>query len=73
MRLGRGFYDCNTVELAKKLLGKVIVFSSGSKVKKCRIVETEAYVKNDRANHAFKGMTKRNRSMFGPAGPVKVF
>lgn len=73
MKLGREFYDCDTVVLAKKLLGKVLVVSNQGEVKRCRIVETEAYVRNDRANHAFNGMTKRNKSMFGPPGTLYVY
>ncbi|MEM1948800.1 MAG: DNA-3-methyladenine glycosylase [Candidatus Caldarchaeum sp.] len=73
MRLGREFYDCDTVELAIKLLGKVLVLAHGDVIKRCRIVETEAYVKNDKANHAYRGMTKRNRSMFGPPGTLYVY
>jgi len=69
VRLGRDFYDRETIELAKKLLGKILVKG----VMRCRIVETEAYVKNDRANHAFRGMTERNKSMFGPPGTLYVY
>ncbi|MEM0462122.1 MAG: DNA-3-methyladenine glycosylase, partial [Candidatus Caldarchaeum sp.] len=72
-RLDRGFYDRDTVELAKPLLGKVLCVRRGDIVMSCRIVETEAYVKNDKANHAYKGMTRRNKSMFGPPGTLYVY
>ncbi|MCS6783584.1 MAG: DNA-3-methyladenine glycosylase [Candidatus Caldarchaeum sp.] len=73
LKLGRSFYDRDTVELAQKLLGKIIVVKHGENIKRCRIVETEAYVKNDRANHAYRGMTQRNKSMFGPPGILYVY
>ncbi|MEM4269497.1 MAG: DNA-3-methyladenine glycosylase [Candidatus Caldarchaeum sp.] len=72
VRLDRDFYDRDTVELAKRLLGKVLVVKN-EVVKRVRVVEVEAYVKNDRANHAYKGMTKRNKSMFGPPGTLYVY
>ncbi|MEM4417139.1 MAG: DNA-3-methyladenine glycosylase [Nitrososphaerota archaeon] len=72
-RLGPSFYDRETVELAKMLLGKILVRSVNGAVVRCRITEVEAYVKNDPANHAFKGMTKRNRSMFKNPGTLYVY
>ena len=72
-RLGREFYDRDTVELAKALLGKILVVAKGGVVKKCRIVEVEAYLRNDPASHSYRGMTKRNKSMFGPPGTLYVF
>ena len=60
----------STVELAKALLGKHLIFGSLQGM----IVETEAYLyKNDPGCHASNGMTKRNSPMFGPAGYTYVY
>lgn len=68
-RLGRGFFDRPTVAVARALLGCVLRVGERA----VRIVETEAYVANDPANHAFRGPTERNRSMFGAPGTLYVY
>ena len=70
--LSRRFYDRDTVLVARDLLGKLIVVERNER-RIARIVETEAYVAGDPANHAFRGQTKRNRSMFKDPGTLYVY
>ena len=68
--LPRSFYDRPTVEVARALLGCRIARAG---TEGARIVETEAYVARDAANHASRGPTERNRSMFGAPGTLYVY
>jgi len=63
------FFDCGSVELAKKLLGKILCVGNTRSI----IVETEAYEENDTACHAYRGRTKRNDPMFHSGGTVYVY
>jgi len=73
--LGPGFFARPTIDVARALLGHIVV----SDVRGCRtagrIVETEAYLgPDDPAAHGFGGRrTRRNASMFGPPGIAYVF
>ena len=63
----------DTVELARFLIGKVVVHDTGSGRLSGRIVETEAYPVGDAAGHAFNGMTQRNRALFLQPGHAYVY
>jgi DNA-3-methyladenine glycosylase len=74
MRLGRGFFDRDTLEVARELLGRRLVRMLEGKRLSGRIVEAEAYVgEEDEASHASPGPTKRNASMYGPPGHAYVY
>jgi DNA-3-methyladenine glycosylase len=74
-RLEADFYQTPTLVLAERLLGKIFVHRDASGlVTKGRIVETEAYLgEGDEACHAWRGMTERNRVMFGPPGHLYIY
>ena len=63
-RLTAGDLPAATVDLARALVGCVLVRDHRDGRTAGRIVETEAYVLNDPASHAYSGPTERNRSMF---------
>lgn len=72
-RRGRAFFDRPTERVARELLGHRFVVRDRRGIRSVRLVETEAYVAHDPANHAYRGPTRRNRSMFGPPGTLYVF
>ena len=68
--LPRRFYERGTVEVARDLLGKVLVHGPTAGI----IVETEAYLGgDDLASHSAAGITDRTRVIFGPPGHAYVY
>ena len=73
-RLPRSFFERYTPLVAKELLGMRLVRVDGGERLAGMIVETEAYRgRRDPASHAFRGKTRRNEVMFGPAGHAYVY
>lgn len=72
-RLRRAELPVDTVELARYLIGKVVVHDTDSGRLSGRIVETEAYPVGDAAGHAFRGKTRRNRPLFLERGHAYVY
>ena len=71
--LNRADIPVDTAQLARFLIGKILVRLTDDGVVGGRIVETEAYVIGDAAGHAYRGMTPRNRSLFLEPGHAYVY
>lgn len=72
-RLRRSELPHDTIELARFLIGKVVVHDLPTGRLSGRIVEAEAYPPGDPAGHHFRGPTPRIRSMYLAHGHVYIF
>ncbi len=71
--LDRAELPVDTAQLARFLIGKMLVRMLAEGVAGGRIVETEAYDIGDAAGHAYRGITPRNRALFLERGHAYVY
>ena len=71
--LDRAEMPVDTAELARFLIGKMLVRKLAEGVAGGRIVETAAYGIGDPAGHAYRGVTPRNRTLFLERGHAYVY
>ena len=72
--LPASFYDREPRDVARDLLGKILLRRERGKLLAGRIVEVEAYLgAEDAAAHAAAGRTARNDVLFGPPGRAYVY
>ncbi|MGP8034419.1 MAG: DNA-3-methyladenine glycosylase [Steroidobacteraceae bacterium] len=70
----RAFFARSALSVARELIGMHLVHDDGVRVRRGRIVETEAYLgPRDRAAHSSRGRTQRTEVMFGPPGYAYVY
>jgi DNA-3-methyladenine glycosylase len=65
----RDFYDRSVHEVARELVGCTVRHGATAG----RIVEVESYHEEEPACHAFVGLTRRTRVLFGPPGRAYVY
>src|SRR5439155_1599499 len=69
----RSFYARPSLDVARDLLGRLLVRRVPGATLVARLVECEAYMEGDPASDSYRGRTARTEVMFGPPGHLYVY
>lgn len=73
-KLKKSFYRRELLDVARDLLGKILVKVDGKNILSGKIVEVEAYHGDfDKAAHSYNGITKRTKIIFEAGGYLYVY
>lgn len=67
------FFDRDAQLLARELLGKVIRHRVGKLWLSARIIETEAYYREEKGSHASLGYTEKRKALFLDGGHIYMY
>lgn len=73
MTFTKSFFTQDTITIAKSLLSHYLYHKTPEGITIGKIIETEAYLKDDPASHAYNGKTKRNAPMFNSPGRAYIY
>jgi len=71
--LNNVFFDKNTLQVAKALLGKIMRVKYQNIWLSVKIIETEAYLLSEKSSHASLGFTEKRKALFMPAGTIYMY
>lgn len=71
--LDKSFYQRDAITVAKDLLGKVIFHKVDSVWLSAKIIETEAYMRTEKASHSSLGFTQKRKALFMEPGTIYMY
>lgn len=71
--LSDGFFNRDTLDVAKDLIGKVLFHRYGDQWLSAMIIETEAYCIDDKASHSSLGYTEKRSALFKEPGTLYLY